>query len=89
MVNYQVLCTVVVSEYCPSDGSDCELNNDSIISQLSDIPANPVLFSIMEESKVLASQLEFASILNLVDESMTDIPILTNTISIVGPSISS
>ena len=29
-------------ESCPNDGSDCELNNDSIISQLSDIiPSKP------------------------------------------------
>ena len=79
-------------ESCPNDGSDCDLNNDSIISQLSDIiPASPVLFSVMEESEELASQLEFASVLNTVDESMTDIPISTtgNTVSVVGPSKSS
>ena len=80
------------SECCPSDGSDCELNNNLIISQLSDIiPASQVSFSIMEESEELASQLQFVSIPNLVDESMTDIPISStgNTVSAVGPSTSS
>ena len=45
----------------------------------------------MEESEELASQLEFASMLNAVDESMTDIPISTtdNTVTVVGPSTSS
>ena len=79
-------------ESCPNDGSNCELNNDSIISQLSDIiPASPVLFLVLEESEELASQLEFASVLNTVDESMTDIPISTtgNTVTVVGPSTSS
>ena len=68
-----------------------ELNNDSIVSQLSDIVlASPVSFSIMEETEELASHIEFASIPNLVDESMTDIPISTtdNTVSAVGPSTS-
>ena len=40
------------------------LVNFLILSQ-----ASPVLFSIMEESEELASQLEFASVLNTVDES--------------------
>ena len=41
-------------ESCPNDVSDCELNNDSIISHLPDIsPASPALFSI-EESEELA-----------------------------------
>ena len=54
-------------ESCPNDSSNCELNNDSIISQLSDItPASPVLFLVKEESEELASQLEFASVLNTV-----------------------
>ena len=78
-------------ECCPSDGSDSELNNDSIVSQLSDIiPASPISFSIMEESEELASHFEFASIPNLVDEFMTDILISTtdNTLSAVGPSTS-
>ena len=72
----------------PSDGSDSELNNDSVISQLSDIiPASPVSSPIMEESEELTSHFEFA---NLVDKSMTDIPISTtdNTVSAVGPSTS-
>ena len=74
-------------ESCPNDGSDCELNNDSVISCFSDIlPASPISFSAE-----LTSQLEFTSTLNSVEEPMTEIPVSTtgNTVSIVGPSTSS
>ena len=62
-------------ESCPADGSDCALNNDSVISHFPDIVSpSPVVIVSMDEliSELDTSELA-ASVLNV--EDVTEIPV--------------